>query len=130
MHIALWIVQGLLALAFTGAGATKLFTPLDVLAAMEMGGWVEDFPGALTRFIGLAEVLGAIGLLAPAATRIAPALTPLAATGLVLVMGLAAGTHVAYGEFGNIAPNVVLGALAAFVAWGRFQARPIPARGA
>ncbi len=128
MHVALWIVQSLLALAFAGAGATKLFTPIAELATKGMGGWVVDSPDALIRFIGASEVLGAIGLIAPAATRIAPKLTPAAAAALALVMVLAAGTHASYGEYTAVVPNVVIGGLAAFVAWGRLVRHPITAR--
>jgi putative oxidoreductase len=129
MHIALWVVQALLSLAFAGAGATKLFTPIAELATKGMGAWVADSPEALVRFIGVCELLAAVGLVAPAATRIAPRLTPAAALGLVAVMALAAATHLFYGEYGHVAPNLVLGGLAAFVAWGRLQRHPIPARG-
>lgn len=129
MHIALWILQGLLAFAFAGSGAMKLFTPIAELANKGMGGWVIDSPALLIRFIGFSEVLGAIGLIAPAATRIAPRLTPIAALGFVVVMVLAAATHVMYGEVTAIAPSLVLGSLAGFVAWGRLKKRPIIARG-
>jgi putative oxidoreductase len=130
VHLALWIVQVLLALVFAAAGAAKLFTPLAELATKGMGGWVVDSPALLVRFIGASELLGAIGLVAPAATRVAPRLTPVAAAALAVVMVLAAGTHVAYGEHGSVVPNAVLGGLAAFVAWGRSKRRPIAARGA
>lgn len=130
MHIALWFVQVLLALAFAGAGATKLFTPIAELATKGMGGWVTDSPQALIQFIGATEILGAIGLIVPAATRIAPRLTPAAAVGFVVLMGCAAATHVSYGEVGSVVPNLVLGGLAGFVAWGRTQRHPIAARGA
>jgi hypothetical protein len=78
--------------------------------------------------IGVCELLGAIGLVVPAATRVLPALTPVAASALALVMVLAAGTHFSYGEFPVIGVNVVLGGLAAFVAWGRFRRAPIAPR--
>jgi putative oxidoreductase len=129
MHIALWFVQALLALAFTGAGAMKLLTPISELATKGMGGWVTDSPEALIRFIGATEVLGAVGLIVPAATRIAPKLTPAAAVGFVVLLGLGAATHIAYGEYGGALPSVVLGGLAAFVAWGRTQRHPIAPRG-
>ena len=129
MHIALWVVQVLLSLAFAGAGATKLFTPLADLATKGMGGWVVDSPAALVRFIGVCELLAAVGLIGPSVARIAPRLTPAAAIGLVAVMLLAAATHLSYGEVGHVVPNLVVGGLAAFVAWGRLKRHPIPARG-
>jgi uncharacterized membrane protein YphA (DoxX/SURF4 family) len=127
LHVGLWVVQGLLALAFLGAGALKLTTPSAELIAQGMT-WIESFPGFAVPVIGGLEVLGALGLVLPAALRIQPKLTVLAALGLVLTMVGAAITHIAIGEAGMIAPNVVLGGLAAFVAWGRWSKAPIEAR--
>lgn len=124
MNIALWIVQGLMAFAFFGAGFMKLTTPVPDLIAAGMGGWVADSPELLIRFIGLSEVLGALGLILPGATKIQPWLTPLAAACLALVMVLAGATHAAYGELGSLVPNAVLFGMTAFVAWGRFKAVP------
>lgn len=117
MNVALWIVQALLGLAFVAAGAMKASQPLDKLA--QNMSWVKTSPPALVRFIGVAEVLGGIGLVAPWALGVLPFLTPVAAAALVVVMVLAAVTHARLGEFPGIGVNVVLGALAAFVAWGR-----------
>lgn len=124
LHIGLWIAQALLAVAFGMAGMMKLTTPMEQLAAGMA--WVQSSPEALVRFIGLSEVAGALGMILPAATRIKPILTPLAAVGLVTIMVLAAGVHVSYGE--APIPNVVLGGLAAFVAWGRYKKAPIAGR--
>lgn len=121
----LWVVQVLLALAFGASGMMKLATPIAELA--QKLPWVVDMPG-LTRFIGLSEVLGAIGLILPSATRIQPKLTALAGAGLTLVMTLAAAFHLSRGEGGHIVPNLVLGGLAAFVAWGRAKGAPIASR--
>jgi hypothetical protein len=85
-------------------------------------------PLPLVYFIGAVEVLGAIGVIVPAATRIKPILTPLAALGFLVIMVLAAGTHAMAGEFPGIAVNVVLGSLAAFVAYGRWKKAPIAPR--
>jgi putative oxidoreductase len=126
LHIGLWVVQGLLAFGFVGAGVMKLVMPVDELAASMP--WIEGQLGGLVRFIGLAEVLGALGLIVPAATKIKPMLTPLAAVGLLLVMILALGTHIARAEYAAVAPPIVLGGLAAFVAWGRLRKAPIEAR--
>jgi uncharacterized membrane protein YphA (DoxX/SURF4 family) len=126
LHVVLWLVQALLAAAFLAAGTMKVATPAPQLAQtmpIFSAGWVW-----LARCIGTAEILGAIGLLLPAATRIKPRLTVLAALGLVTVMGLAFGTHLSRGEYGALVPNVVLGALAAFVAWGRTRRHPIAPR--
>jgi uncharacterized membrane protein YphA (DoxX/SURF4 family) len=118
MSIALWIVQGLLAVAFLGAGATKLSQPKEKL--LKNMPWVEDFSQPAVRLIGAAEVLGALGVVLPALTGVLPWLTPLAALGLVLLMVGAALTHLRRKEYGNVAINVVLLVLAAFVAYGRF----------
>jgi uncharacterized membrane protein YphA (DoxX/SURF4 family) len=119
MNVALWILQILLAVAFLGAGATKLLKPKEQLG--EKMGWAEDFSQPMIKFIGAAEVLGALGLILPAVTGIVPVLTPIAAVGLVLVMVGAAIAHVRRKEYpaGVIAP-IVLGALALFVAVERF----------
>jgi uncharacterized membrane protein YphA (DoxX/SURF4 family) len=116
--IALWVAQVLLAVAFLGAGATKLSQPKEKLA--KNIAWVEDFSQPAVRLIGAVEVLGAIGVVLPALTGILPWLTPLAALGLVLLMVGAALTHLRRKEYGNVAINAVLLVLAAFVAYGRF----------
>jgi VIT1/CCC1 family predicted Fe2+/Mn2+ transporter len=100
----------------------KLSQPKKKLA--ENMSWVEDFSQPAVRLIGTVEVLGAIGLVLPALTGILPWLTPLAALGLVLTMVGAALTHLRRKEYGNIAVNVVLLVLAAFVAYGRFFVLP------
>jgi uncharacterized membrane protein YphA (DoxX/SURF4 family) len=123
LHIGLWVAQGLLAFAFGASGAMKLFTPHEALAAQMA--WAADAPSFLPKFIGLSELLGAIGLILPSALRIQPRLTPLAAALLAVVMVLAIGTHVLYAEY-MVVPQVILGAMAAFVAWGRTVAAPIP----
>ena len=119
MNLALWIVAIVLAAAFAGSGLLKQFVPKDKLVTSGQG-WAQDFSPTSIRLIGLAEILGAIGLVVPAAVHIAPILVPLAAIGLVLVMVGAAIVHARRNEPMNIAVNVVLIALAVFVAWGRF----------
>jgi uncharacterized membrane protein YphA (DoxX/SURF4 family) len=123
LNIGLWTAQILLAVAFGMAGVMKVATPIAELG-VKMA-WVTVVPAGLVRFIGASEFLGAVGVLLPAATRIKPGLTALAATGLLLVMVLAAGFHVSRGEWQMLPPSLILGALAAFVAWGRFKASPI-----
>jgi putative oxidoreductase len=126
LNIGLWVAQVVLALAFVLGGAMKMFTPIEELAAQMP--WISGAMGGAVRFIGLVEVLGALGLILPAATRIQPKLTPLAALGLLVVMVLAMITHISRGEVPMIAPNIVLGGLAAFIAWGRFKKAPIQSR--
>jgi putative oxidoreductase len=124
LNVAVWIVQVLLAVGFGMAGVMKSTAPIADLSAKMP--WVSAVPEALVRFIGVSELVGAVGLILPAATRIRPGLTALAAAGLVVVMVLALGFHATRGELAQAAPvNVVLGGLAAFVAWGRFKKLPI-----
>lgn len=126
LHIGLWVAQILLALPFTAAGLFKLTTPLaDLTAKMA---WIASAPAFLPRFIGLSELLGGIGLILPAATRIQPRLTPLAALGLLVIMILAALFHASRGEWHSLPVNIVLGAIAGFIAWGRLRQAPIPPR--
>lgn len=117
-NTVLWVLQGLLALTFAGAGAVKLTQPREKLAAT-LGDWVNDMPG-LIKPLGAAEVLGAIGLVLPWLTGIAPILTPLAAVGIALTMAGAIVVHARRGEFPKLAVNVVLAVMALLVAWGRF----------
>jgi uncharacterized membrane protein YphA (DoxX/SURF4 family) len=119
MNLALWIVAIVLAVVFAGSGLMKLLVPKDKLATSGQG-WAQDVSSTNIRLIGLAEILGAIGIVLPAALHIAPILVPLAAVGLALVMVGAAVVHARRNEPLNIAVNVLLIALAIFVAWGRF----------
>ena len=127
MTYALWIVQVLLALLFLFAGGTKLVIPPDVLASMGSPNQIP-LPGWFVRFIGVVEVLGALGLILPGLLRIKPWLTPLAAAGLVVIMiGAVALTGAADGVAAGVVPLVVV-LLAAFVAYGRWRLVPHPAR--
>jgi uncharacterized membrane protein SirB2 len=117
MNVTLWIVQAALAVAFGLAGVLKATQPREKL--MRSLPWVEDVSDGTLRLTGVAE-FAALGLILPAATGIAVWLTPLAASGLALIMVLAAGLHARRKEPGAIATNVLLLALAVLVAWGRF----------
>ncbi len=119
MNVVLWIVAGLLAVAFLTSGLMKLSQPKKKLADSGMG-WTEDFSDGAVKGIGALEVLGALGLILPAVFDVATVLVPIASTGLALVMLGAAVTHARRRENQMIVVNVVLLALAAFVAWGRF----------
>jgi uncharacterized membrane protein YphA (DoxX/SURF4 family) len=118
MNVVLWILAGVLAVAFFAAGLTKLTQPKEKLAATM--GWVEDFSPGTVKLIGALEVLAAIGLILPAALDIVPVLVPLAAVGLVALMVGAAITHARRREAPMIAINLVLLLLAAVIIWGRF----------
>src|SRR5512145_3292502 len=107
MNRALWVVQGLLALLFLFAGGTKLVLPLD-----QMSGPVT-LPGWFLRFLGVAEVLGGLGLILPGLLKIKPGLTPLAAAGLVIIMIGATGVTLAGGDVALALIPLVVGLLAA-----------------
>ncbi len=124
IHIGLWVAQVFLGFGFGGAGVMKLVTPYADLVAQQA--WAQHTPAALVMLIGVVELAGAVGVILPAATRIRPLLTPLAAAGFVAIMVPAGVLHAVLGE--PPIANVVLGALAGFVAWGRFKKAPIPAR--
>jgi hypothetical protein len=114
----------LLAVAFLGAGATKLSQPKDKLA--KNMAWVEDFSQGTVRLIGALEVVGAIGLVLPALTGVLPWLTPLAALGLALLMAGAVYTHLRREEGPAVVPPaVLLLLLAALVAVGRSFVVPL-----
>lgn len=85
MLIALWIVNGLLALGMLGGGLMKLITPKPTLAQRGMA-WTEDFSAGSIKAIAALEVVGAVGLILPLATGVAPILTPIAATALAIIM--------------------------------------------
>ena len=120
MNVVLWIAAILLAVAMLGAGLVKLIRSPEQLKSAGMG-WVDHFPPAAPKLVGVLEVLGAIGLILPAITGIAPVLVPLAATGIALLMLGAVITHLRlHDPFKDALPAIVLALLAIFVAWGRF----------
>ncbi|MFF9195759.1 DoxX family protein [Streptomyces sp. NPDC014779] len=121
MNIALWIVTGLLAVAYFLGGSYKLITPKEKITA---GGpnwaWAESFPPAGLKGIGALEMLGALGLVLPAVLDIAPGLVPVAATGLALIMAGAVAVRLRRREVAMTALDLFFLALFVFVAWGRF----------
>jgi uncharacterized membrane protein YphA (DoxX/SURF4 family) len=123
MTYVFWIVQALLALLFLFAGGTKLVLPPEVLASMGSPNQIP-LPGLFIWFIGVCEVLGAIALILPGLLRIRPGLTPLAAAGLVIIMiGATVLSFLADGVAPALVPLVV-GLLAALVAYGRWRLAP------
>jgi hypothetical protein len=114
MNRVLWTVQALLALLFLFAGGTKLVVPMAEMTKQ------MQLPGPFLRFIGVAEVLGAIGLILPGVLRIAQGLTSLAAAGLVVIM---AGATILTGGAVALFPLTV-GVLLAFVGYGRTPPAP------
>jgi hypothetical protein len=118
MTYALWIVQGLLALLFLFAGGMKLVLPLEALTGP------LPLPGLFVRCIGVAEVLGAIGLILPGLLGIWPGLTPLAAAGLVIIMIGATVFTLLSGEVASALIPLGVGLLSAFIAYGRWRLTP------
>lgn len=118
MNVVIWVVQAVLGLAFVFAGAGKVSQPREKLKDRML--WVEDYSGPQVKAIGAAEVLGGIGLVLPAWTGIAPVLTPIAATGLAIIMILASVLHVRRKELNTLPITAVLFVLSAFVAITRF----------
>ncbi len=121
MNYALWGLQGLLALAMVGAGAMKAFTPRQKLA--EKMKWVASWTDLNVKLLGLAELLGAIGLIAPGALGFAPFLTPLAATCLAVLMVGAIKTHLDLKE--PIVAPAVLTVIAIAIVVGRVLFVPL-----
>ncbi|GIG90689.1 DoxX family protein [Plantactinospora endophytica] len=119
MDIALWIIAAVLATVFLGSGMTKLAQSRQKLAAAGLT-WVDDYSEGAIKAIGVLEILAAVGLILPAALDVAPVLVPLAAVGLVVLMGGAIVTHVRRRETQGIVVGGVLFVLALVVVWGRF----------
>ena len=115
MEIAYWIVAGFLAVFYLYAGAQKVTKSQEQLAPMM--GWVDTIPMWLVRTIGGLEILGAVGLLLPPLTGIAPALAVVAATGFLVLQLLATGLHLSRGEVKVTGLNVVLILLAGATVW-------------
>jgi uncharacterized membrane protein YphA (DoxX/SURF4 family) len=109
MLIALWILNGLLALVFLGAGLMKLARPKAALASSGMA-YVEDFTSPQVKLIGTVEVIGAFGLILPLLLDIAPILSPIAAAGLAITMIVATTVHLRRKE--TPIPTIVLAVLA------------------
>jgi len=125
VNTAVWIVSGLLAATYLVAGTLKTTQSPDKLRPQM--GWVDDISRGTLRLIGVAEMLGALGLVLPKLLDVVDdragvdgTLTGLAATGLVLIQVLAIPVHVRRGEVAKTPGNVVLVLLAAFVAAARF----------
>jgi uncharacterized membrane protein YphA (DoxX/SURF4 family) len=123
MNIALWVIQALLALAFLAAGTMKVGrSKEDISKAMA---WAKDFEPSQIKLIGAAELLGGLGLILPALTRILPWLTPLAGAALFVLMIGAFVTHLRLKELASSPPSIVLGLLSCLVAIGRFFVLPL-----
>jgi hypothetical protein len=130
LNILLWILQVLWGVffSFTGFGKVLCYDPAVWNHTLHQVAWFSAVPQGLVVFIGVCEGLGGLGLILPAMTRVKPKLTPVAAIGLTLVMILAAIFHIVRGEYSFFLPvNLVLGGVAAFIAYGRLIVRPVAA---
>jgi len=125
MNIVLWVLQVLLAVAFFAHGCLFLWPPASVVEQMN-----ALLPRWFQLFLGVAEILGAVGLILPGLTRILPWLVTWAAGGIMIVMVSATVLHLARGEMSSAAITLVLLAMATFVAYKRHRAVAIRARGA
>ena len=120
METVIWIAQGVLAAVFAMASVMKLAQSKAALLASDSMAWIEDFAERQIKGIGALELLAAVGLIVPAAFDIAPVLTALAASGVVMLMLGAGATHLRRGELQMLPVNLVLAGLALFVAIERF----------
>lgn len=128
MNKVLWTLQVLWGVFFSCTGFGKVLCLNQAVwnQTLPHVAWISAVPQAMFVFIGICEFLGGVGLILPAMLGVKPKLTPLAAAGLMLVMILAALFHIARGEYHFFVPmNLVLGGVAAFIAYGRWFARPI-----
>ena len=126
LRIAFWVAQIIVALIFCGAGLFKLSAPIpDLATAMK---WPGEFSPTFVRIIGLIDLLGGIGILLPALTRILPKLTILAAIGCTVLQVIAIGFHSSRGEFNVLPLNFLLLPLCLFILWGRARKAPISPR--
>ena len=127
MNKVLWTLQVLWGVffSFTGFGKVLCFNQAVWNQMLPRVPWFSAVPQALFVFIGVCEFLGGVGLILPAMSGVKPKLTPLAAFGLTVVMILAAVFHIVRGEYNFVPINLVLGGVAAFIAYGRLFVRPI-----
>ncbi|PYO52958.1 MAG: hypothetical protein DMD83_24735 [Candidatus Rokuibacteriota bacterium] len=122
MNVTLWILQVVVGVFFAISGHGKAFNSWE---SMQRIPWIDGVSLGLMRFIGWSELLGGIGPILPAATKIKPVLTPMAAVGLTLVMILATGFHVMRRKYMFVILTAAVGAITAFIAYGRFALKPI-----
>lgn len=123
MDMTLWVLQTLLAVAFLAHGWLFLSPPAEMVELMN-----ASIPPAFRIFIGVAEVLAAVGLTLPGITRVLPWLIPCAAAGLMIVMITATVLHATRGEISSALTTAILFVLATFVAYMRWKVKPIVPR--
>jgi|SRR5580704_11130638 len=118
LNVLLWVLQILLAMLFTFSGVMKFIMPVEEMTKQ------ISLPGWFLHFIGVAEILGAIGLVLPGVLRIRAGLTPLAAVGLVVIMIGATAVNLKTGQRGAALTTVVVGLLLVFLAYNRWRMVP------
>jgi len=126
VNLALWILAGALALAFTAGGTSLLLMPRERYRALGTSQhWIDDFGDRHLKAIGVVKIVGCLGLILPAALGIAPTLTPLAASALALFMAGAATTRFRRAEWTLMMGDVFYLSLFVVLAWGRFDLQPL-----
>ena len=120
MNVVLWVLQVLLAVAFFAHGVMMVVPPVEVAVQVN-----ASLPRWFQLFLGVAEVLAAVGLILPGLTRILPWLVSGAAGGIIIVMVSATGYHVVRGEVSSAVITLILLVMAAFVAYMRSRVLPI-----
>ena len=123
MNIVLWVLQVLLAAAFFAHGCLLLFPPAAIVDQMN-----ASLPRWFQLFLGVAEILAAVGLTLPGVTRIQPWLVPSAAAGIMFVMVSATIFHLMRHEVSSAITTLVLLAMATFVTYMRWRVAPIRPR--
>ena len=124
-NTVLWVLQWVFGIYFVAIGVMHFVVPDGLPALME---WMYELNDTLHVIVGIAEILGGLGLILPSVTRIRPELTVYAAAGLVLVMAGAVVFHATRGEGASIVNNLFIAALVAFIGYGRWKLHPIQPR--
>jgi uncharacterized membrane protein len=124
VHRTTWVLQVVFGIYFVAVGVMHFIVPDGLPDQMA---WMYDLPTWLHYASGTAEILGGLGLILPGLTRIRTELTPLAAAGLAIVMIFAATWHVPRGEYTQIAGNLFMVAILAFIAYVRWRKHPLSA---
>ncbi len=128
MTYVLWIIQILLGVLFIFAGGSKLLMSIEVMQEYARQAGQTPLPGGLLRFIGLAELLGGLGLFLPSLSRVKPGLTPLAAAGLLIIMIGATAITMSSGTITSGIFPLIVCLLLLFILYGRWKSAPIAAR--
>jgi uncharacterized membrane protein len=124
-NVVLWVLQWVFGIYFVAIGVMHFVVPDGLPALME---WMYELSDTMHVIVGIAEILGGLGLILPSVTRIRPELTVYAAAGLVLVMAGAVVFHATRGEGASIVNNLIIAALVAFIGYGRWKLHPIQPR--